>query len=66
MNTLAKGVRLILATWLVLVGIVYGLQAVGATSSRVTLEWTWMVMAIVCIKVATQIAREGLISHNSR
>ena len=61
MNVLAKGVRLILATWLVLVGVVYALQAIGATSSRVTPEWTWMALAIVCLKVATQIAREGLI-----
>lgn len=57
----AKGVRLILATWLALVGIVYALQALGATSAQVTPEWTWMALAIVCLKVATQIAREGLI-----
>ena len=61
MTALAKGVRLILATWLVLVGIIYGVQALGLTGARVTLEWTWMVLAIVCIKVATQIARAGFI-----
>lgn len=59
--TLAKGARWVIATWLVLVGIVYAVQALGLTSSRVSLEWTWMAFAIVCLKVATLIARDGLI-----
>ena len=51
-------IRWIIATWLVMVGVVYGLAAIGATSSPPTRQWGWMASAIICVKVGMLVAKE--------
>ena len=50
-------VRLVLSLWLVLVGVVFGIAALGYTSPP-SRQWWYMAMALLCVKVGLTIADE--------
>ncbi len=57
MRHLHAACRLVLSVWLVLVGVVFGIAAVGYTSPP-TRQWWHMAMALLCVKVGMLIASE--------
>lgn len=49
--------RFFLALWLALVGVVYILAAIGATTHAPSLQWGWMALGLVSIHTGYLIAR---------
>jgi hypothetical protein len=60
LELISAATRLFLASWLVVLGIIYGIAALGYTHPP-SKEWTYMAFAIVFVRVATIVARKGLI-----
>lgn len=58
METIHLTIRWIVATWIVLVGVVYGLASIGATAAVPSRSWNFAVMAVLCVKAGQSIASE--------
>ena len=58
METVHLLVRWVLATWLVLIGIIYAVASLGLTPQPPDKHWGYMGLAILCVKVGQLIATE--------